>query len=287
MLDAKDMWPDYFVEKIPGPLRFMGRFLFNYWFKITEYVFKNAAGFSTISDGYLKWMYKVSKRQPNEIDCVAPTSTSYTKMAVTDESMIVSQWKEKGVLIKEHKIIFYAGTINKTLDFDAIMYVARKFAVDDRRFKFVICGDGPEKKSLQQQFNGLDNVLFTGWISKSMLYVLAKGSMASLIPYRNSETFSLGIPNKFSDALAIGVPIISCLDGEVKNLIDDYEIGIYYPHNRPDLLLSACSNYLNSTELFLKYSKNARKLYKKRFDFSIMYKKLGDRLINLAVSHMN
>ena len=271
MLDAKDMWPDYFVEKIPSQLRFMGRVIFYPWFLLTEYSFKHAAAFSTISNGYLSWMYRVSRRDSNPLDIVAPTSTTYKNEAFADNADIITTWAKNGVLIGQHKIFYYAGTINKTLDFDSLVYTAKKLADIECQFRLVICGDGPEKENLQQQFNGLNNVVFTGWVNKDMLYVLAKNALASLIPYRNSETFAMGIPNKLSDALSIGVPVISCLGGEVNRLINDNEIGFCYDHDKSEQLLARCLNYLNNPKLFLNYSKKAKQIYKTRFDFEVIY----------------
>ena len=52
--------------------------------------------------------------------------------------------KVTGRIWEKDKIFFYAGTLNRTLDFEAIQFTAEKFAKINKNVKFVICGDGPE-----------------------------------------------------------------------------------------------------------------------------------------------
>ena len=40
MLDVKDMWPDYFTEKLPRKLQFLGRILFLHWYWMKNFIFK-------------------------------------------------------------------------------------------------------------------------------------------------------------------------------------------------------------------------------------------------------
>jgi len=283
ILDAKDMWPDYFVEKIPKNLRFLGPYIFWIWYRMSEFIFKNASGYSAISQGYLDWMCRVGKRKENDYDCIAPTSTSYEDIDESETYKCVLKWADKGVSIGKDRLIFYAGTINKTLDFESVLYVAKKFKETGKEIKIVICGGGPELESFRLLFKGLDNVIFTGWVNRNMLLVLAKSAMASLIPYRNSKTFTLATPNKFSDALSIGIPVLSCLEGEVKQLIISKEIGFYYPSNEPEALLKACLKYLESPDLINRHSQNSKKLYSEQFETSEIYRKLVEKM-SLVVS---
>lgn len=282
MLDAKDMWPDYFVEKIPRIFRFLGRFIFAHWYHWSRIIFKNADAFSTISQGYLDWMYKMGERGSSDFDCVSPTSTSYADFDAIDDQRHIKNWQNRGIRLGEHKIIFYAGTINKTLDLDPVLEVARKLDCSEELFRIVICGDGPEKEPLMRKFESLDSVIFTGWVDKEMLHTMAKNSLASLIPYRDSDTFALGIPNKLSDALSMGIPVISCLGGEVKNLIHEYDIGSFYSQKSSDELFYCVLEYLRSPEMVARQSANAKKLYQKSFDASVIYENLAIKLEYLA-----
>lgn len=283
ILDAKDMWPDYFVEKIPKNFRFLGPHIFRVWFRMSEFIFKNASGYSTISQGYLDWMCRVGNRKVNDYDCIAPTSTSYDEIDESETYKCVAKWDEMGISIGKDRLVFYAGTINKTLDFGSILYVAKQLKEIRKNIKIVICGGGPQLESSRLLFRGLDNVIFTGWVNRNMFLALAKNAMASLIPYRNSKTFTLGIPNKFSDALSIGVPILSCLEGEVKQLIVSKKIGFYYPSDEPEALLKACLKYLESPDLVDRHSQNAKKLYAEQFESSEIYRNLIEKM-SLVVS---
>ena len=282
ILDAKDMWPDYFIEKIPKSFRFFGKLIFFPWFLMASYTFKNATSFSTISESFMNWMLKVGKREKNNLDIVAPTSTSYSDLYKENHTYLESKWMEIGVNLKKDKIFFYAGTLNRTLDFEAIQFTAEKFAKINKNIKFVICGDGPEINIFMKKFSKASNVIFTGWLERKMLFVLGKKSIASIIPYKNSVSFSLGIPNKVSDALSLSLPIITCLDGEVRSLVDLHKVGQYYDQNNHQSFLRACNYYLNSQENKKNGSKNAKKLYDLMFDKNLIYNNLVNRLETIS-----
>src|SRR6266513_4463510 len=89
-------------------------------------------------------------------------------------------------------------------------------------------GDGGSTHEWRAGTAGLTNVAFPGWVSRPQIEVLAGRSLAALIPYRNRDDFQRSIPNKVLDALALGMPLLSPLDGEVAKLIGTHEVGLRY-----------------------------------------------------------
>ena len=64
---------------------------------------------------------------------------------------------------------------------------------------------------------GIDNVIFPGWIDPPKIEYLFQCCSGSIMPYRNIENFKLNITNKVSDSLAYGLPIVTTLEGALKN----------------------------------------------------------------------
>ena len=94
--------------------------------------------------------------------------------------------------------------------------------------EFVICGDGGSSAELQAMMAGLPNVHFPGWVDRPKIEALAECCQAAIAPYLNIENFTRNLPNKIIDALSLGLPIFSPLQGEVALLISENGVGMRY-----------------------------------------------------------
>jgi len=127
---------------------------------------------------------------------------------------------------------------------------------------------------------GLPNVVFPGWIDRLQMESLSNMSIASLAPYKNIDNFTLNIPNKVVDSFSLGSPILSPLKGEVATLIENNAVGFTYDSDR---LLSDCiQSLLDDNELQKQMSINAKKLYRREFEFNKVYDSLVFHLEKLA-----
>ena len=129
---------------------------------------------------------------------------------------------------------------------------------------------------------GLSNVFFPGWIDRDKIEALAMRSSAALAPYHNSEDFVMSIPNKVIDSLALGLPVLSPLHGEVGALISDSEIGMSYGNATGQSLLQCIEDLGTKPGLRDRLSANALQLYQKRFSFETVYGGLVKHLEMLA-----
>ena len=283
ILDVKDMWPEYFLEKIPTPLHFIARQLLKKLFVMSQYTIDNANAFSTISQSYLRWLLRKGRRDVRPLDIIAPTTSAPDKIRHLEKHKHMACWGDFGLSLGEDSVIFYAGTINATLDINVISEAAMILEGECSRLKFVVCGDGPLKGELQRQCEGLSNVICTGWVSHDMLQVLAEDATASLVPYYNSPAMSTGIPNKFSDAMGWGIPVISCLTGDVQDMIVQHNVGQYYEEGNVRQLKDCCRSYYENEPILLQHKKNARKLYQEQFEFKKVYHNLANAIISLPV----
>ena len=77
----------------------------------------------------------------------------------------------------------------------------------------------------------------------------------SLVPLKKSDTFKTVIPSKIFEAAAMETPILLGVEGQAKEIIDEYGAGICFePENTEDFIAK------------LKLIKDDRSLYLKRFD---------------------
>jgi glycosyltransferase involved in cell wall biosynthesis len=131
---------------------------------------------------------------------------------------------------------------------------------------------------------GMSNIVFPGWVDRAKIEALAQRSHAALAPYHNTDDFIITIPNKVIDALALGLPVLSPLSGEVGELIVKNDVGLIYGEFAGRSLVSCIQNLASKPDFQSTLSKNSKRLFQDRFSFEIVYGGLVRHLELLAKS---
>ena len=66
----------------------------------------------------------------------------------------------------------------------------------------------------------LKNIIFTGWINQNEIQFILRNTKIGLIPYRNDVNLSNAMPNKFSEYMSFGIPILTSLSGSVLEILN-------------------------------------------------------------------
>ena len=283
LLDIKDQWPSLFLDALPKRLHLIGRVLFLPYFFQAKRLMKRATGVSTMSESFLSWSRSFSDRDPHETDGVFPLTSNLGPPSINNTDESAKWWDEMG--IKDDGVnICFVGSLSPAFDFEPIRDAAHQALTNNLKVRFVLCGKGDEAENVKLMMAGLTNVFFADWIDRPKIESLAKRCEASIAPYINTDNFTMNIPNKIIDALALGLPLLSPLDGEVKKLIEDNNVGYCYGMKGAaplyDCILSLVNNKLIQTQL----SNNSRKLYEEKFEFDRVYTSLMRHLEKMAKS---
>lgn len=169
--------------------------------------------------------------------------------------------------------VTYAGTLGSTYDLYTLLDAAS--VLQDRGVQhivFKILGQGPEGDRLKQYAaeRAINNVQFVGFMEyEKMAAYLSKSDMTiNSVKRRASQS----IINKVADYFAAGVP---CLNGsscqEMRDLVDDYQVGLNFEAENVDSLVNAILTIDNNKDAAKQYGKNAIKLAKEKFDRSVTY----------------
>ena len=176
----------------------------------------------------------------------------------------------------------YIGSIqNRVVDFDSIIEAARKCA--DPSIKFVLCGDGYYLENLKEETKGLDNVLLPGYRNGVEIKALLQLSTFGLLSYRNTEDFVDSLPNKFGEYLSEGLIILTSLTGASKTILEREQCGYYYKNSEE--LLSIVLELKSNVSQINTMKKNARNLFHKEFDASVVYSRFYSFLNELPISN--
>lgn len=267
VIDIRDFWPDIFVQPFPTFLQPFVRLGINLLLKRkVSYVMKHA----DVVIGVIPKALEFAKKHGRTLkphDHVVHLSYDSTPVDRDKLNDALEFWTELG-LKKNDCIVSYIGSIqNRVVDFDSIIEAARKCT--DPSIKFVLCGNGYSLENLKEETKDLDNVLLPGYRNGVEIKALLQLSTFGLLSYRNTEDFVDSLPNKFGEYLSEGLIILTSLTGASRTILEQGQCGYYYKNS--DELLSIIIELIKNSEKINVMRDNARCLFHKEFDASIVY----------------
>jgi glycosyltransferase involved in cell wall biosynthesis len=281
IVDVKDLWPDVFIENLFGWKRRVAKSILFPYFFATRNIYNQATGITSITDKFLDHIENFSNRKSNRLNKTFPLVSDLT-LSNNNLNLAESWWDSIGVCNDDTFRVVYVGNLSSNVDLREIKKSAQLFKKRNIKIQFVICGKGDYLQVFKDMMYDMDNVIFPGWVDKEKTTVLADRSNAWLIPYVNKENFKLSLPNKTFDALYFGIPLLSSLEGEVKKLITENEIGMFY--DQVKTLDKCIFELLHDSRLWIKMSSNAKDLYSQKFEFNKVYDGLVDHLERMVTT---
>jgi glycosyltransferase involved in cell wall biosynthesis len=140
----------------------------------------------------------------------------------------------------------------------------------------VIAGDGDNGKTLRKLAAGLKNITFLGWLDRLELKRILLISDVGIAPYVRSATQSL--PNKIYEYMAAGLPILSSLHGEARDLLIKEKIGLAYSPENVASLVNSVQMLTVDADLRRGMGLRALRLFHSRFS--------GDRIYQALAKHI-
>ena len=269
-VDAKDAWPDIFIQKFPPRVQVLAKLAFSPYSLLANQIFKNAKGIVGPSEEFLKWGLSRARRKSNEFDLVAPLTSPNIEPTITDISEANTFWEEKNLGKLGKPIIFFVGSLTESFDFQPLIEVAKS-----GRYQVVLAGEGPLKQKFESASRNHQDLLVPGWINQAQLYVLAQKSKFSLVPLINRFDFNMNTTNKLVDSLRLGVPVLSSNKGISERILVRYDVGAGYDSNN---LLKVIDALLKDDIKYERMKKNTKIIYDQEFEFSRKYNVIISKL---------
>lgn len=270
IVDIMDAWPETLYQVIPKPLRnYLGPVLLHQLHKSAEYSYNHCDKISGVGRSYIELAqnYLHGKQSPPLHLCYHGCLID-KKFAPSPNSKITSRLK-----------LVYIGSMGYGYDLATLI----KVAIDWKKtnvfpYEIHLAGAGEQLESLKascDKFNLIKEhrVNFHGYLRKDEIKQLLKSANLALVPNRSSSL--VACPYKASDYTAFGLPIINCLEGEFKEMVNQWSIGLNYIEGNTASLKECLNQYSTSKELIVSHSTNSRKMAEKLFDKAITYPALA------------
>lgn len=281
VVDIRDPWPAVYLTLFPRWTHRLIRLILFKEFHRMKKVVKSATMLTAVSQTYFDWAIITFNRTPRTGDQAYPLG--FPQM----DNSLLPVVKEKTLeIINKYQLtqndimLCFAGTFGQSCNLRTIIKAAKILNESSHKnILFVLIGSGDNEQKFKTMADGTPNILFTGWLDLISMKAWLELSNVGLIPYFNNATPSL--PNKPFEYMAAGLPILSSLDGELKTLIGNNQIGRYYQSDSVSSLLEQIEWFSNNLKQAKNMGRRAKKLWLEKYQSEAIYSKLVEQFEKL------
>jgi glycosyltransferase involved in cell wall biosynthesis len=157
-----------------------------------------------------------------------------------DKIIYFPNWAEKSINESKQNVeinlpkfpsgfnILFAGNVGVAQDLENAIKAMEIVLKQNKKINFLILGDGRDRKRLEKlvlEKNIEKNIHFFGkYPIETMSYFFSKAD-CMFVSLKNEPIFSLSLPAKVQAYMSVGKPIISMMNGEGYNIINEADCG--------------------------------------------------------------
>ena len=228
VMEVRDLWPES-IKAVGAMDRNIAIRFFEY---LERRMYKNAYKIVSVTDSFKRYIIADHNIPSSRIAVVKNGINTSMFSPITKSTSLI---KELGL---ENKfIIGYIGTHGMAHKLDFILQCADK--VKDESVHFLFVGAGAEKDNLLKlkENLGLKNVSLLPSVQKKQVKEYLSIIDVGLVNLRKSDTFKSVLPSKIFELAAMHKPILLGVEGEAKELVEQYNVGLSFdPENETEFL---------------------------------------------------
>lgn len=243
VLEIRDIWPESIIAV--GAMRQSPAIRFLEWMEHRMYA--AATHIVTVGEGYKKQL--LERGVPESKITVVPNGVDLSRgpTPVRNEE-IRRQFASEGKFV-----CAYVGTVGMAHGLEVVIEAADQLCSRGRNdVQFWIVGDGAERAALEDQARsrGLDNVVFTGLVSKDRVAEYIACADASLVHLRGTALFGTVIPSKIFEIIDARIPIIMGVRGDARDIVVNNGAGVEMTPDDPVSLIECLDKVAASPDAY-------------------------------------
>ena len=252
IMEVRDLWPNSIVAV--GSISSK-----SLTFKVLKFIenklYHHAKKIVVVTDSFKKYLINQHNVDKNKIGIYK--NGINIEMIKKQKSINVNDIKQK-LDLKNKIIISYIGTHGLAHALQFILNSIQK--INNPKIHFLFIGDGAEKNNLVEFSKSLKvkNFTFLNSMPKQDVLNYISISDYSLVNLKKSDEFLNVIPSKIFENIALYKPILLGVEGEAKQLIEDYDVGVSFEPENTESFINAIDNIQKID--FHKFKKNCKKM---------------------------
>ncbi|CAB1063921.1 hypothetical protein D1BOALGB6SA_8706 [Olavius sp. associated proteobacterium Delta 1] len=260
MVDIRDEWPDIFLRHVPPAIRTLVRLLLHKDFAMFKKLMQKADGLLAMMDSLLEWGIKHARRKRSWRDRIFYLGYQINTNNLSNKILKLVE------PLGDSFIVTFIGTFASYHNPSILLDCAAK--LKGNNIHFILAGDGEHFKKIEKRASNVSNIILPGWLNQGEITTLLKHSHIGVCTTTQDANF---LPNKAFAYLSAGLPILSAFGGELKLIIEKYQIGFYYPPHDLATLTSHIKRLYEDRILYKKMSINASQVFNNMFDADKIY----------------
>ncbi len=229
IMEVRDLWPDSI--KAVGAMK--GNFILDYFSKEEKWCYQSADKIVVVTNSFKEDI--IAKGIPAEKIHIIKNGANTELFKPREKSPELLERHN----LKGKKILGYIGTLGMAHKIDFLIDCIK----DSSEYILMILGNGAERENIEKkiQEEGISNVVLLDSVPKHEVADYVALQDAALINLRKSDLFRSVIPSKIFETAAMRIPILLGVDGEAREMIEEYGAGLYYePENAEDFKSKLC-----------------------------------------------
>ena len=228
VMEVRDIWPES-ISAVGA----MDRNLIIRFFEFLELqMYKSAWKIITVTDSFKEQLIHERGIDAGKIEVVKNGINTNMFKPIPKNHVLLKELE-----LQDKFIIGYIGTHGMAHKLDFILDCANQ--IENEKIHFLFLGTGAEKENLLKQKKNLrlKNVTMLPPVDKKMVKEYISTLDVGLVNLKKSNTFKSVLPSKIFELAGMHKPILLGVEGEARNLVEEYCIGTAYePENEKDFL---------------------------------------------------
>ena len=228
VINIQDLWPENIVAVTGIDNKVINWFIY----KLVDFIYKHCD--------------KILAASPSFVSRILERTSGKDKVEYWPQYSTVSRCNSDVELYDKNKFnIVFTGNIGEAQGINLAIEAAKVLRNESIHWHFI--GDGRNKKQLEElshQYNLDNTVFFHGSFPEERVPEFLKNADAALLILKPNPVFEMTIPAKLQTYLACGVPIMGCVSGEGKRIIQESNAGIVGEDISVDSLVSVCKKFI-------------------------------------------
>lgn len=272
IVDVRDEWPDIFFEFIPAYAKPLAKILLWNDFATAKKCFKQGDYLTSMLESSLDWAMSKAGRQKTSDDRIFYLGAE--KMPKPQSN--IEKFMDAKKSAEGKFTVVFIGNFNEF--YNPVILVEAAKLLQDKDIYFILGGDGIYCNKAMEMSRDLKNVFLPGWVAeKEISFILSLADVGVIPCSRKIKAF----PNKAFTYFSAGLPVISSVDGELKKIIEEKNLGLYYNVNDASDLAGKIKTLQENSGLCREMGKNTEEVFENIFDSDKIYKQFVEYLENI------
>jgi glycosyltransferase involved in cell wall biosynthesis len=283
LLDIRDLWPDVMLDVIPPAIVPLGKAALAPYFGMARRACSQATGLLGITREFVDWGVRLAGRKQGPMDRYFPLANDVERPSEAEVELARNRWGALGLRDSDFISCFVGimGT-RRLLDLDTVIAAAKELQHVAPTCKFVLCGTGDSFEHYRRAAQGCDNVVMPGWVDRAAIWTLVRMASVGLIPGTNTFSLLMSYPNKATEYLSAGLPIVSGLGGALSRLLAEWHCGVTYPEGDHVALAREIQSLAEDRAKLDRMRARAALLYRTEFDATQVYESMVRHIEDVA-----